>query len=503
MELFSLLSGCPGISGGVLDGDADAPPPAAAAAGTAPSDIPVNPATIPLDPSLFTPTPTKPPPPPPPPRPPTPTPPPEQPDSLEHSLTPFRVGKNWACRICGRQFTRRFNCSTHERTHLDLKERAQFQCRLCERAFTRRHDLERHVHSVHPGHTVQRHSDRHDPLILAHPSDTDEPNNSNSLDRAQLSIAHPNDSRNEVRILMLEQPPPELAKPAPTDQLMLALSTPTSTPSTTALAPTGTVTATAILASGSIRGVSQAIERVPLQQISAYNPAREPIFKVDKKWACGTCGRVFVRRNNCKAHEATHRDIREHQCPTCARSFSRKHDLERHMSAVHPGVELVSDGGSSPADSGRRKRRKHEGPDEWTAIDPFILGLAGAAASAAGSVDSPSPRVGAWEPPRRAAEEEEEEEEAEPRLAAVARVAPRSPAPPQQSIGHFNIFETFGPAVPPSPPSTTAVATTSSAAAADVSAHSAVGLDHHQGPDVTLLATDEPGDIQLDPRLLG
>ncbi|WAQ80880.1 hypothetical protein PtA15_1A218 [Puccinia triticina] len=381
-----------------------------------------------------------------------------EPDSLEHSLTPFRVGKNWACRICGRQFTRRFNCSTHERTHLDLKERAQFQCRLCERAFTRRHDLERHVHSVHPGHTVQRHSDRHDPLILAHPSDTDEPNNSNSLDRAQLSIAHPNDSRNEVRILMLEQPPPELAKPAPTDQLMLALSTPTSTPSTTALAPTGTVTATAILASGSIRGVSQAIERVPLQQISAYNPAREPIFKVDKKWACGTCGRVFVRRNNCKAHEATHRDIREHQCPTCARSFSRKHDLERHMSAVHPGVELVSDGGSSPADSGRRKRRKHEGPDEWTAIDPFILGLAGAAASAAGSVDSPSPR---------------------PRLAAVARVAPRSPAPPQQSIGHFNIFETFGPAVPPSPPSTTA------------------------GPDVTLLATDEPGDIQLDPRLLG
>ncbi|OAV91591.1 hypothetical protein PTTG_04253 [Puccinia triticina 1-1 BBBD Race 1] len=452
MELFSLLSGCPGISGGVLDGDADAPPPAAAAAGTAPSDIPVNPATIPLDPSLFTPTPTKPPPPP---RPPTPTPPPEQPDSLEHSLTPFRVGKNWACRICGRQFTRRFNCSTHERTHLDLKERAQFQCRLCERAFTRRHDLERHVHSVHPGHTVQRHSDRHDPLILAHPSDTDEPNNSNSLDRAQLSIAHPNDSRNEVRILMLEQPPPELAKPAPTDQLMLALSTPTSTPSTTALAPTGTVTATAILASGSIRGVSQAIERVPLQQISAYNPAREPIFKVDKKWACGTCGRVFVRRNNCKAHEATHRDIREHQCPTCARSFSRKHDLERHMSAVHPGVELVSDRGSSPADSGRRKRRKHEGPDEWTAIDPFILGLAGAAASAAGP--------------------------------SATSTSSRPSAPP----------------CPPSPPSTTAVATTSSAAAADVSAHSAVGLDHHQGPDVTLLATDEPGDIQLDPRLLG
>ncbi|OAV99927.1 hypothetical protein PTTG_25113 [Puccinia triticina 1-1 BBBD Race 1] len=241
-------------------------------------------------------------------------------------------------------------------------------------------------------------------------------------------------------------PPPELAQPAPPDQLMLP-STPTSTPSTT-----GTVPATAILASGSIRGVSQTIERISLPQISAHNPAREPIFKVDKKWACGTCGRVFVRRNNCRAHEATHRDIRDHlaahQCPTCARSSSRKHDLERHMSAVHPGVELVSERGSSPADSGRRKRRKYEGPDEWTAIDPFILGLAAVAASAAGSVDSPSPRVGAWEPPCRAAGGEEEEEE-EPRLAAADRVASRSPAPPQQSTGHFNIFETFGPAVPP------------------------------------------------------
>ncbi|WAQ88192.1 hypothetical protein PtA15_9A317 [Puccinia triticina] len=223
-------------------------------------------------------------------------------------------------------------------------------------------------------------------------------------------------------------PPPELAQPAPPDQLMLP-STPTSTPSTT-----GTVPATAILASGSIRGVSQTIERISLPQISAHNPAREPIFKVDKKWACGTCGRVFVRRNNCRAHEATHRDIRD------------------HLAAVE---------GSAT---------NYEGPDEWTAIDPFILGLAAVAASAAGSVDSPSPRVGAWEPP--------------------------SPAPPQQSTGHFNIFETFGPAVPPSPPSPTTAAAT---CAADVSAHSAVRLDLHQGPRVTLL----PMDIQLDPRLLG
>lgn len=33
-----------------------------------------------------------------------------------------KEGRVWTCRTCGRQFARRFNCTTHERTHLDIRD---------------------------------------------------------------------------------------------------------------------------------------------------------------------------------------------------------------------------------------------------------------------------------------------------------------------------------------------------------------------------------------------
>ncbi|POV96265.1 hypothetical protein PSHT_15230, partial [Puccinia striiformis] len=192
---------------------------------------------------------------------------------IEQSLSPFRVGKNWACRICGREFTRRFNCTTHERTHLDLKERAQFQCRLCPRP----------LHSDHLQILDQNNTTSHlEPLLLM--------NEPAAATTTTTMCTTTNQARSNTTATMV-------------------LSDQTNPP-------------TAILTSGSIRGISQGIERVPIEQIQDYNPGMEIIFKFDKKWACGTCGRIFVRRNNCKAHEATHRDIREHQCSTCSRSFS-------------------------------------------------------------------------------------------------------------------------------------------------------------------------------------
>ncbi|KNF05219.1 hypothetical protein PSTG_01842 [Puccinia striiformis f. sp. tritici PST-78] len=362
---------------------------------------------------------------------------------IEQSLSPFRVGKNWACRICGREFTRRFNCTTHERTHLDLKERAQFQCRLCPRPFTRRHDLERHIHSVHPGHPIQRETEDLNsmPLIVNHhhhqhqqpQSDFDLHHRSSNdniiqsslidsrLHSDHLQILDQNNTTSHLEPLLLMNEP---AAATTTTTMCTTTNQARSNTTATMVLSDQTNPPTAILTSGSIRGISQGIERVPIEQIQDYNPGMEIIFKFDKKWACGTCGRIFVRRNNCKAHEATHRDIREHQCSTCSRSFSRKHDLERHMSAVHPGVEYSDDGRGYDLElhhdheeeeeeeeededeededddhtSNQRKRRKQGTSssgsssgssgssgsgsgsdevrtDEWTAIDPFILSL--------------------------------------------------------------------------------------------------------------------------------
>ncbi|KAG0151732.1 hypothetical protein CROQUDRAFT_650763 [Cronartium quercuum f. sp. fusiforme G11] len=269
-------------------------------------------------------------------------------EMVEHSLTPIRIGKNWACRICHRQFTRRFNCTTHERTHLDLNERAQYQCVLCSRAFTRRHDLERHIHSVHPGHILEKEppgpSGRLPITILPTffpPTSLPSKRKSNGGASPTVKIRRLEDGEimgkdecleeDSSRIVVIDRAAPEpfLIDPS--------LSLPSANPYALLLSANATgQRPTAILTTGSIRDVSQAVERVALEALPALNPLGEPIFKVDKKWACATCGRLFVRRNNCKAHEATHRDIREHECPTCSRSFSRRHDLERHITAIHP-----------------------------------------------------------------------------------------------------------------------------------------------------------------------
>ncbi|KAH9821533.1 hypothetical protein DFH28DRAFT_1186613 [Melampsora americana] len=244
-------------------------------------------------------------------------------EMVEHSLTPLRVGKKWACRICYREFTRRFNCTTHERTHLDLNERAQYRCGLCPRGFTRRHDLERHVHSVHPGHILEKEASSSS--SPPQPMSIFQTNASVSPKRKQNNLVLTDAAASKIRKLEGHEWPHQ-HESVGDQQLRILGSASTSTNPFAVLLPHQDGPApTAILTAGSIRDISTAVERVPLESLPSLNPENDVIFKVGKKWACGTCGRLFVRRNNCKAHEATHRDVRE-----VSISFAR------HITAVHP-----------------------------------------------------------------------------------------------------------------------------------------------------------------------
>ncbi|CAI2168860.1 11479_t:CDS:1 [Funneliformis geosporum] len=58
--------------------------------------------------------------------------------------------KRFACPICNRRFTRKFNMQTHQLTH-EVDRVKPFLCSYpdCEHRFTRKHDLKRHIYGIH------------------------------------------------------------------------------------------------------------------------------------------------------------------------------------------------------------------------------------------------------------------------------------------------------------------------------------------------------------------
>ncbi|KAJ3258938.1 hypothetical protein HDU77_002086, partial [Chytriomyces hyalinus] len=57
--------------------------------------------------------------------------------------TPKKGSSSLQCETCGKQFNRRYNLTTHEKTHL-LNRPRDFTCLECGKQFIRIHDLERH-----------------------------------------------------------------------------------------------------------------------------------------------------------------------------------------------------------------------------------------------------------------------------------------------------------------------------------------------------------------------
>lgn len=53
------------------------------------------------------------------------------------------------------------------------------------------------------------------------------------------------------------------------------------------------------------------------------------------RYECEQCGRRFVRRNDLKVHEGTHR-TREHECSVCGQGFARRTELQKHCQRKHP-----------------------------------------------------------------------------------------------------------------------------------------------------------------------
>jgi uncharacterized Zn-finger protein len=58
--------------------------------------------------------------------------------------------QNHECLLCGMHFTRRYNLSSHMKTH-NPNRLKPFPCNICNKQFDRKHDLARHVSTVHNG----------------------------------------------------------------------------------------------------------------------------------------------------------------------------------------------------------------------------------------------------------------------------------------------------------------------------------------------------------------
>ncbi|KAJ5894839.1 hypothetical protein N7495_006530 [Penicillium taxi] len=66
------------------------------------------------------------------------------------TLSSERTSKVYFCSICGNTFTRRSNCTEHERNH-DPKRKKSFPCGECHKTFGRNADLKRHTDTIHRG----------------------------------------------------------------------------------------------------------------------------------------------------------------------------------------------------------------------------------------------------------------------------------------------------------------------------------------------------------------
>lgn len=64
--------------------------------------------------------------------------------------------------------------------------------------------------------------------------------------------------------------------------------------------------------------------------------------KVDGKFACMECGKMFTKKSNCEKHQPLHMKIKPHGCPYlhCTKAFTQRDLLAKHVKKFHSGKAL-------------------------------------------------------------------------------------------------------------------------------------------------------------------
>ncbi|XP_053393109.1 myoneurin-like isoform X2 [Mercenaria mercenaria] len=53
------------------------------------------------------------------------------------------------------------------------------------------------------------------------------------------------------------------------------------------------------------------------------------------KYACGTCGKLFMKKSNCERHSRAHTDYKGIECELCGSQFSYESSLKKHLQTEH------------------------------------------------------------------------------------------------------------------------------------------------------------------------
>ena len=53
------------------------------------------------------------------------------------------------------------------------------------------------------------------------------------------------------------------------------------------------------------------------------------------KYACGTCGKLFMKKSNCERHSRAHTDYKGIECEICGSQFSYESSLKKHLQTEH------------------------------------------------------------------------------------------------------------------------------------------------------------------------
>lgn len=52
-------------------------------------------------------------------------------------------------------------------------------------------------------------------------------------------------------------------------------------------------------------------------------------------YACGTCGKLFMKKSNCERHSSTHTGFKGIECEICGRQFTYESSLKKHFQSEH------------------------------------------------------------------------------------------------------------------------------------------------------------------------